>query len=153
MINNFISGLAALFFWGKTSTKTLEKILNASKLRTFIYGFLTFVVAVFVYKTYQVATIYNIVQVSGVRQAYDPSGHVVDTVKNLYIIHKLAENSMQQNNLYAKEKGNYSSHKEINELINHGGGAFLKVQALAHPYEFRQNKIKGWLGLFAKTLS
>jgi len=144
MLNNFISGLVAIFFWGKTSSKTLDKILNASWIRTFIYGFLTIVISVFFYKTYQVATIYNMVQVSGISQARDSAGHVVDTVKNLCIVHKLAENSMMQNDLYTKEIGDYSPWGDVNKLLSHDGGAVLKIQGVTQPYAFRRNKIKGW---------
>lgn len=144
MINQFLSGIVALFIWGKTSSKTIEKILKASKWRTFIYGFLTLVVSVFFYKTYQVATVYNMVQISGLKQGCDKSGHVVDTVKNVCIINRFAENSMQQSKLYSQAIDKYTFNKDADKELSKIGGAHFGVLANARPDTFVTRKIKGW---------
>ena len=71
MINTFIAALVAIFFWGKSSNEVEEKTEHASGLRTLVYLVLSIVVGVFFYKTYQVAVVYNIVDVDGIRQGYD----------------------------------------------------------------------------------
>ena len=144
MLNNFISGIVAMFFWGKTSSKTLEKTLNASWLRTFIYGFLTFVVSVFFYKTYQVATVYNMIQIDGIRQSCDSTGLVVDTVKDMCIIHRLAENSMQQGDLQSSGTGKFSNDKKVDEILSRYGGVYGVIKAPIHPHKFQQRKYEGW---------
>lgn len=142
MLNNFISGIVAVFIWGKTSTKTIEKILKASWIRTSIYGFFTIVVCVFFYKTYQVATVYNMIQITGFKQACDSSNQVLDTVRNMRIVHKLASSSMQQSELYTNEFKKISNHQELNQIINKVGGAYFVVRAEAHPHKFKQRKFK-----------
>ena len=144
MINQLLSGIVALFLWGKTSTKTIEKILKASWWKTGVYFFLTIVVSVFFYKTYQVPTIYNIVQISGLKQSCNSSGQVVDTVKNLCIVNKFAENSMQQSKLYSQEIGKYTFNPESDTLFSKNGGAHFKVVAQARPDTFITRKIEGW---------
>lgn len=145
MINNFLSGIVALFIWGKTSTKTIEKIVKASWLRTSIYAFFTIVVSVFFYKTYQVPTILNMVQIDGIRQACDSSGNVVDTIRDIRIINKFAEHSMQQSKLYSQEIGKYTSDKEADNIISKVGGAHFAVEAQARADTFITRKKKGWI--------
>ena len=142
MLNNFISGIVAVFIWGKTSIKKIEKILKASWIRTSIYGFFTIVVCVFFYKTYQVATVYNMIQITGFKQACDSSNQVLDTVRNMRIVHKLASSSMQQSELYTNEFKKISNHQELNQIINKVGGAYFVVRAEAHPHKFKQRKFK-----------
>lgn len=144
MINQFISSIVAIFYWGKTSSKTMEKILHVSGIKTSIYGFLTIVVLVLFYKTYQVATVFNMIQITGFRQACDSSEHVLDTVKNLCIVHRLAENSMQQGDFLVNGIKEFSKDKEIDEKLCQSGGTYLDLFAFVHPYKYLQRKIDGY---------
>ena len=144
MINQFISSIVAIFYWGKTSSKTMEKILHASWVKTFVYGFLTIVVFVLFYKTYQVATVINMIQLTGIKQACDSSEHVLDTVKNVCIVHRLAENSMQQGDFLVKGIKEFSKDKEIDEKLSQSGGTYIEIHAFVHPYKYIQQKFDGY---------
>lgn len=142
MQNYFISGLVAIFFWGKNSSKTVKKILEASWPRTFVYAFLCIVVFAFLYKTYEIATVYNMVQIVGVKHSSDSSGHVLDTAK-ISIVHKLSESSMQQGDINKMEIREISRHKEIDDVLNKYGGVYIDIMANAHPYEYKSRNILG----------
>lgn len=83
MINYFISALITIFYLEKSSKEVEEKTNRASWPRTIIYLFLTIVFAVFYYKSFQVATIINKVEICSLRGAEDSLHHSKDTIETL----------------------------------------------------------------------
>lgn len=144
MQNNYIASIVALFFLGKNSKKRIEKILNASWHRTVIYGALTAIVSIFFYKTYQVASIYNYVQIYGVEQSYDKNGNLLDTITD-FKIYNIFGNVPTHRDIY-KGFGSNSDEYEFGDLDSaylERGGVRIVLQAYTHPDTFIKRKIEG----------
>ncbi len=144
MINNFISAIFAMFYWKRIDSKSFKSVLHASWIRTFIYGFLAFIFSAYLYKTYQITTIYNTIQIDGIRQSYDSIGNVIDTVKSITIVHRLANNSMQQDRLDGGGIRKISGDKDWDSKLNLYGGIFATVQTVTHPYEIKAGNNPHW---------
>lgn len=85
MGNIFISALIAIFFLGKSSKEKHEKTRNASGFRIIIYFSLTIICGVLFYKSYQISTIQNYIDLSALRGEEDSLCNSKDTVINLSI--------------------------------------------------------------------
>ena len=85
MGNYFISILITIFFLGKSSKEVDDKTKNASWARTCIYLILTIIFVIFFYKTFQVATIVNKVEITTLRGFVDSLHHTADTIEYLDI--------------------------------------------------------------------
>lgn len=90
MINVFIAALVATFFWGKVSKDVEEQTQLASWVRMLVYGALAFAVGVFYVKTYQVATVYNGLEIVGVRESLDSLGNNTDTIDVIRITNRFS---------------------------------------------------------------
>lgn len=134
MINTFIAALIAIFFWGKSSKDVEEKTECASIIRTLVYFVLSVVVGVFFYKTYQVAVAYDIIDIDGVRQSFDESGNVADTVSVITITNKFSSGGIENNSI--SKPNNEEEYKKYNET----GGVYLKVWLHNNaPYSVKTN--------------
>ena len=80
MINYLISIIVAFGFWNKLSKDQKHKISNASWIRTFIYFVLSFAIAVFYFKTNEIATIKEGITISGYRGSFNPENECEDSV-------------------------------------------------------------------------
>ncbi len=85
MGNLFISILITIFFLRKSSKEVDDKTKNASWARTCIYLILTIIFGIFYYKTFQVATIVNKVEITSLRGHEDSLLHSTDTIECLNI--------------------------------------------------------------------
>jgi hypothetical protein len=85
MINIFISAMIAIFFLGKFSKEVNEKTNQASWFRTLVYLFLTIIFSILYYRTFQVATIINTVEISSLRGVEDSLLHSKDTIESISI--------------------------------------------------------------------
>ena len=81
MKNKFISALITIFFLEKSSKGLEEKTKCSSWFRTFVYLFLTVIFGVFFYRSFQVATIINDVEIITLRGVEDSLHHSVDTIE------------------------------------------------------------------------
>ncbi len=97
MLNSFISALITIFFSGVASKETEEKTKRASWMRVFIYGVLTTIVGVFFYKTYQVATIVNTIDVQPFRTAFYEDGTSKDTIEIVHFYSRLSGDKTYNN--------------------------------------------------------
>ena len=79
-LQHIFSSILSLFFMGKSTHSIQEKVTRASGMRTFAYFVLTWVVGVFFYKTYQVKTISNGIEITPLVGAYDSLGVCGDTI-------------------------------------------------------------------------
>lgn len=85
MGNYFVSILITVFFLRKSSKEVDDKTKNASWVRTLIYLFLTIIFGIFFYKTFQVSTIVNKVEITTLRGFVDSLHHTADTIEYLDI--------------------------------------------------------------------
>ena len=122
MLNSFISALVAIFFFGKATTETEEKTQCTSWWSVLIYGVLSALVGTFFYKTYQVATIYNIVQVAPIRTCYDEKGHTPDYIKDITIYTCFSDDRTYRNTL-DKTAAQMNSESELDVK----GGVHIEV--------------------------
>ncbi len=81
----FISALITFFFLGKTSKEVEEKTNRASWFRTFIYFTLTVIFGIFFYRSFQVATISNSIEISALRCCVDSLDNPKDTIQEIMI--------------------------------------------------------------------
>lgn len=95
-IHHLFSAFLSLFFLGKSTASIREKVRRASGIRTFAYFVLAFIVGVFFYKTYQVKTISNGIDINPLVGAYDSLGVCGDTIHKLNIFHKLDDGGIYQ---------------------------------------------------------
>ena len=136
MINTFIAAIVALFFWGKSSKDLDEKTQLASWVRTCVYGVLTFLVLVFYIKTYQVATVFNTIQVQGVKETVNAEGQVADSIATINLVNKFSSNITENFNF---NKMNDSDADEI-KRISETGGLFMALNFPCGPtYKVRKN--------------
>lgn len=120
MINYFIAIIVALFFWGNSTKDKEEKTKYASITKTLIFLVFSIAIGVFYYKTCQVATIYNAIEVKGVRvskMSNDSVNHVSDTVSIIVV-----RNAFSSGGIYDREFSKYIDSKEKN-----AGGVFINV--------------------------
>ena len=109
MKNIIISALIAAFFGSKSTKDIQEKTKNASWFRTFLYLFLSVIFGVFFYKSYQVRTIINQIDINSLRAFEDSLHHPIDTIKQINIINNF-KTFGSYSNLYidaAKKSNNY----------------------------------------------
>ena len=85
MGNYFISILITIFFLRKSSKEVDDKTKNASWARTLIYFILTIIFGFFYYKTFQVATIVNNVEITTLRGFVDSLYQTADSIEYLNI--------------------------------------------------------------------
>lgn len=89
MINFFISALMAIFILRRSSKEVREKTKRSSGLRTIIYLFLTIIFAVIYYRSFQVSTIINRIEISSLRGAEDSCHRSTDTIDNISILNDI----------------------------------------------------------------
>ena len=119
MLEALFASIVTLFFWGRATKEVEEKTQLASKTRTFVYFVLLIVVAIFYYKTYQVATIYNYVDIESWRETRDSSNNSVDTVTNVMI-----KNDFSSGGLYNREM---KIVKDLQDSLSGRGGVFVRI--------------------------
>ena len=136
MINTFISAIIALFFWGKASKDVEEKTQLASKTRTIVYFVLSVIVGIFFYKTYQVATVFTILQTEGIRESRDTLGNLADTISYISI-----ENKFSTSNVSGREFSDWQErHQERGE--RESGGVYYKISMNRRkPYTVKNNPV------------
>ena len=125
MLNSFISALIALFFFGKATTETEEKTKCTSWWSVLIYGILSALVGVFFYKTYQVTTLYNILQVMPIRTCYDEKGRVPDYIEKVEFYTRFSDEATYQNPFLELTKGAKDDMYDFEKC----GGAVCLVEA------------------------
>lgn len=135
IINTFLSALISIFFLGKSTKEVQEKTRNASWFRTFVYLFLTIIFCIFFYKSYQVKTIINRIDISALRGAEDSLGNPIDTIQHIKIVNAFNTLGSYENQLFDVEKANIKS-----EMI---GGAEIKLNLS----DYSEGKIKNSGGL------
>lgn len=137
MLNNFISALITIFFSGVASKETEEKTKRASWMRVFIYGVLTIIVGVFFYKTYQVATIVNMVEVQNLRTKFDEKGASKDTIERVVFFTRFSEDNTYNNRLIQLERKNY---KKYPAYEDYGGIEYSLSAEIASSNEISWNR-------------
>ena len=85
MINSFFSALIAIFFLGKSTKEVEEKTSNSSWFRTSVYFLLTIIFGIVFYKSYQVRTVVNKIDIKTLCGIEDSLHHSLDTIKNVCI--------------------------------------------------------------------
>lgn len=121
MINTIIATFVALFFWGKSTKDVEEKTQFASITRTIVYLFLSIIVGVFFYKSYQVATVFSMAQIAGFRESRDTAGNLADTISYVKIENRFGSSNIT-NQVYKNwEVGN----RDLME--REAGGLFCNI--------------------------
>lgn len=128
-IISVITILIILLFWGTwglSSEEKDEKRSKASLGKTSLLLVLTIVVGVFYVKTYNVATVKNIIKIKGVNCALDSNKHVLDTLDYIIISSSFSQDSSKQ-----KTISQITGEKYFEDYIETGskGGGF---DALIH---------------------
>ena len=136
MLNTFISALVAMFFWGKSTKDIEEKTQHASKMRTFVYGVLALFVLVFYIKTYQVATVFNTIQVKGIKESVNANGELADTIATINLVNKFSSN-ITENFIFNKvDDPDADELKSVSET----SGLFMALNLRSGPnYKSRKN--------------
>ena len=134
MLNTIVSAFIAIFFWGKVTKETEEKTRCASWLRVAIYGVLTIPVIIFFYKTYQVATIYNMVQVDPLRTCYDERDSCVDFIDNVTFYTRFSGDGTYRNKLINLQR-QYGGHGEV--FAQYGGVVCEVIMSSSGPSQTR----------------
>ena len=136
MINTFIAAIVALFFWGKSTKDIEEKTQLASKMRTCVYGVLTFLVLVFYIKTYQVATVFHTIQTLGVKESVNANGELADSIPSIRLVNKFSSNITENFILNKTDDPDADDLKSISET----GGLFMAINLHSGPaYKSRKN--------------
>lgn len=120
MLETIFATIIAVFFWSRATKEVEEKTQLASKTRTFVFSVLLIVVGIFYYKTYQVATIYNYVDVESLRDTRDSSDNLVDTVTSVMIV-----NTFSSGGILNREIKNLK--KNLPDSLKLHGGVFVKI--------------------------
>ena len=137
MLNNFISALITIFFSGVASKETEEKTKRASWMRVFIYGVLATIVGAFFYKTYQVATIVNMVEVLNMRTKFDWNGVSNDTIEQIVFYTRFSEDKTYSNRIYQLQRKRNMMYPAYEDY----GGVEYDVSAeVASPSDISWNK-------------
>ena len=137
MLNNFISALITIFFSGVASKETEEKTKRASWMRVFIYGVLATIVGAFFYKTYQVATIVNMVEVLNLRTKFDGNGLSNDTIEQVVFFTRFSEDKTYSNRIVQLERKRYLKYP-ANE--DYGGVVYSVSTEVVSPSDISWNK-------------
>ena len=111
MGNYIITILITLFFLKKSSKEVDEKTNNSSWARTFLYLILTVIFGIFYYRTFQVATIVNQVEITSLRSFVDSLNNPADTIEYLRINNNFKALGSYKNLYFDRIKNNkeYSS--------------------------------------------
>lgn len=117
----FISALITIFFLGKTSKEVDDKTKRASWFRTFVYFALTVLFGIFFYRSFQVATITNSIEISTLRCAVDSLNHPKDTIKELIIGNNFMPLGSYKNPMIdeLKRDSSYSENGGIEIMFQH----------------------------------
>ena len=128
ILNIFLSAIIAIFFLSYVSKDEVDKSKNASLFRSFVYFCLTIVAFVIFYKSYQVSSITNMVEINALRGAEDSLHQSRDTIKEVRIYNKFREMGTYDNkfqifaNLYGQDS-----------LFKKNGGVFVKIRPSNDP--------------------
>ena len=125
MLDNFISALITIFFSGVASKETEEKTKRASWMRVFIYGVLATIVGVFFYKTYQVATILNTIDVQPLRTVYHEDGTSKDTIEIVNFYSRLSGDKTYSNKALKFDR----KESQMYPLYEDYGGAICSISS------------------------
>lgn len=138
MIGNiFISALIAIFFLGKTTKEKEEKTRNASGFRTSVYFLLTVICGIFFYKSYQVSTIRNSIELEAYRGIEDSSGQSKD-IARIHIYNKF-QCIGSYNNIYLDKQNKYGEDSAVAQY----GGIIAEIRVTNSP----SDSIKSRTGL------
>lgn len=131
MVNIFFSALIAIFFLGKSTKEVQEKTRNASWFRTFAYLILAAIFFVFFYKSYQVRTIVNSIDINTLRGAEDSLCHSADTIEYVRICNNF-KTLRSYNNPFFDQARNDSSYISA-------GGVEIKIGFSKSPVEMTKD--------------
>jgi hypothetical protein len=130
--------IIAVFFWSRATKEVEEKTQLASRARTALYFVLLIVVGIFYYKTYQVATIYNYVNVESWRETRDSLNNTCDTVTNITITNRFSSGGIfnREVDKYKSTISNSSNYNPINiEIGTHVGQSYHYETRKGHENE------------------
>lgn len=128
ILNLFISAIIATFFLGNASREKIEKTKKASLFRSCVYFFLTIVAFVIFYKSYQVSTIVNMVDIKSLRGAEDSLNNSRDTINIIRIYNKFREMGTYDNKTLTLA----NQHKK-DSFYTKNGGVLVKIQPANSP--------------------
>lgn len=141
MANLLLAAFVAFFFWGKASKDVEEKTKIAHPAKILLYFILSFVVGVFFYKSYQVATISDLIDVRGINEGTDTLGNVTDTVQ--MIINNKFSSGISENSGYWK-----LAKKSLSDEIESGSVKIVFAHRKQYPYNIiRHNEDYQDLGI------
>lgn len=134
-MQGFLALIVSLFFLGRATKEVEEKTQLASYTRTIVLLVLSIVVGIFFYKTYQVATISNYIEVKPIRGSYINKDSLADTISRIEILNHFSTSNIE--------------HRETNKFKNDGdlnkGTVFVRLYTHNHPpytMEYKNNHDK-----------
>lgn len=136
MINSFFSALIAIFFLGKSTKEVEEKTSNSSWFRTSVYFLLTIIFGIVFYKSYQVRTVVNKIDIKTLYGIEDSLHHPLDTIKNVCIYNNFETLGSYYNQYFeiAENDTNYNATGGFGIKIafaENAEGVFLKRDSLS----------------------
>lgn len=139
ILNTIISAIIAIFFLGNWSKENKKRARKASIFRTFIYFCLTIIAFFIFYKSYQVSTIINMVDLKALRGSSDSLDRSRDTVKSITIYNKFQGAKSYDNGLLTVA----NEHKK-DSFYTKNGGVHVRIKVAndpKYPVKNRKNLI------------
>ena len=135
----FLAILMTVGFFAKQSVDQKIRTRNASRLRTFIYGVLSFFLIVFYIKTNEVPVIKHNIEIPGVKVAVNESGEIMDRA-SVSIVSRFAGNELME---LLKKNTDPDDFHDKEKTQEYGGvtvGLSLYMDSLTRFYTIPRNK-------------
>lgn len=111
----FLAILMTVGFFAKQSVDQKIRTRNASRLRTFIYGVLSFFLIVFYIKTNQVPVIKHNIEIQGVQVAVNDSDSIIDRA-NISIVSRFDDNKLVKSLVNNTDSNSIHDEEKIQEF-------------------------------------
>lgn len=137
MINVFIAAIIALFIWHKSSQEVKNRIHNANGYKVIVFAIISSVLLVFYWKTYQVATISNHINIEAWQYGENEDGTNCDTINELTIFNRFNSSALITpifNRSIDRTK------IKVDSFLEKRGGLFIEMRHNNHPFAIKRRK-------------
>lgn len=137
MMNVLIAIVIALFIWHKSSQEVKNKIRNANGYKVIIFAIISFVLLVFYWKTYQVATISNSVNIEAWQYGENEDGTNCDTINELTFLNRFNSSALLPP-LFSRRTDR--TKLQVDSFLEKRGGLFIEMRHNNHPFAIKRRK-------------